>query len=207
MSTEIALPKLPYEENALAPVISARTVSLHYGKHHRGYVETLNRLIAGTELEGRSLEEIVAATAERPDKTEIFNNAGQIWNHNFYWRSLHPQGGGKPQGELADRLDAAFGSYDGFRKAFTKAAQSQFGSGWVWLVAEGDAFQILKTPNAEMPRGLGQNPLFTVDVWEHAYYLDYNNRRVDHVDSVLDRLIDWTFAVENMARETDLSHA
>jgi Fe-Mn family superoxide dismutase len=207
MSDSIALPALPYPEGALEPVISTKTVELHYGKHHRTYVETLNRLVAGTELEGQALEQIIAATADRPDKIQIFNNAAQAWNHGFYWRSLHPRGGGMPQGELADRLESAFGSYDAFRKAFANAAQGQFGSGWVWLVAEGDRLKILKTPNAEMPRLRGQVALLTVDVWEHAYYLDYNNRRADYVNSVLDELIDWTFAVENLAQETDLSHA
>jgi Fe-Mn family superoxide dismutase len=205
MSRVISLPALPYAEDALAPVVSARTVALHYGKHHRTYIENLNRLIDGTELEGHSLEEIMAMTADHADKTEIFNNAAQTWNHDFYWRSLSPHGGGRPQGELADRVESTFGSYDGFRKAFAKAAQSQFGSGWVWLVEDSGALTVVKTGNAELPRARGQRPLATVDVWEHAYYLDYYNRRVDYVDSVLEKLLDWTFVLENLAEDKNLS--
>jgi superoxide dismutase, Fe-Mn family len=206
MSQPISLPPLPYPEDALDPVISARTVALHYGKHHRTYVDNLNGLVAGTDLEGRSLEEIIAATADQPAKAGIFNNAAQAWNHNFYWRSLTPKGGGRPPGELAERVAAAFGSYAAFRKYFAKTAQEQFGSGWVWLVADANTLAIVRTANAHLPRP-GQRPLLAVDVWEHAYYLDYNNRRVDYVDTVLERLIDWNFAVANLAREVDLSHA
>ena len=205
MSKVISLPALPYAEDALAPVISARTVALHYGKHHRTYVENLNRLIDGTELQGHSLEEIIAMTADRADKTEIFNNAAQAWNHDFYWHSLSPHGGGRPQGELADRVESTFGSYEDFRKAFAKAAQSQFGSGWVWLVEDSGALKVVKTGNAELPRARGQRPLVTVDVWEHAYYLDFYNRRVDYVDSVLEKLVDWTFVLENLAEDRSVS--
>ena len=207
MSQTISLMELPYPEDALAPVISARTVALHYGRHHRTYVDNLNRLVAGTELEGRSLEEIIAATAGQPASAGIFNNAAQAWNHDFYWRSLSPKGGGKPPGEFAERIAAAFGSYANFRKDFVRTAQEQFGSGWVWLVAEADTLRIVRTANAELPRARGQRPLLTVDVWEHAYYLDYNDRRADYVDTVLERLCDWNFAVANLAREMDLSHA
>ena len=207
MAQPISLPPLPYPEDALDPVISARTVALHYGKHHRTYVDNLNRLVAGTDLEGRSLEEIIAASADQPAKAGIFNNAAQAWNHNFYWRSLTPKGGGKPPGELAERIAAAFGSYAAFRKDFAKTAQEQFGSGWVWLVAEANHLAIIRTANAHLPRAPRQRPLLAVDVWEHAYYLDYNNRRVDYVDTVLERLIDWNFAAANLAHEPDLSHA
>jgi superoxide dismutase, Fe-Mn family len=205
MSRVISLPALPYSEDALAPLVSARTVALHYGKHHRTYVENLNRLIDGTELEGHALEEVIAMTADRADKTEIFNNAAQAWNHDFYWHSLSPHGGGRPQGELADRVESTFGSYEDFRKAFTRAAQSQFGSGWVWLVEDSGALKVVKTVNAELPRARGQRPLVTVDVWEHAYYLDYYNRRVDYVDSVLEKLIDWTFVLQNLAEDRNPS--
>ena len=207
MPQPFTLPALPYADDALVPVVSARTIGFHYGKHHRTYVENLNRLVAGTDLESRSLEQIIAATAGRSDKAEVFNNAAQTWNHNFYWRSLNPKGGGRPKGELADRIAATFGSYEGFRKDFAKAAQGQFGSGWVWLVAEGDALKVVKTANAESPLAHGQVPLLTVDVWEHAYYLDYQNRRADYVDAVLDRIADWGFAAANLAlREPATAH-
>jgi len=211
MAQSFTLPALPYADDALVPVISARTIGFHYGKHHRTYVENLNRLVANTDLESRSLEEIIAATAGRPDKAEAFNNAGQTWNHNFYWRSLNPKGGGRPKGELGDRIAATFGNYEGFRKDFAKAAQGQFGSGWVWLVAEGAALKVVKTANAESPLAHSQAPLLAVDVWEHAYYLDYQNRRADYVDAVLDRIADWDFAAENLARHeaaaAHLTHA
>jgi Fe-Mn family superoxide dismutase len=207
MSERITLRPLPYAEDALAPVISARTVSLHYGQHHKTYVDNVNRLVAGTDLEGQTLEEIIAATGDQPNKTQIFNNVAQAWNHDFYWRSLTPKGGGKPPGELAERIAAAFGGYAGFRRDFVKAAQQQFGSGWVWLVTDANGLSIVKTSNAQLPRAPGQRPLLTVDVWEHAYYLDYNNRRVDYVDTVLERLIDWNFAIANLSREPTLTHA
>jgi len=195
----ISLPPLPYPQNALAPVISARTIGLHYGKHHRTYVDNLNQLVAGSDLEDKTVEEIVQATAGKAVRAEIFDNAGQVWNHNFYWRSLRAGGGGAPKGELADRIAAAFGDYKAFKQQFGKAAQSQFGSGWAWLVADGDDLKIVKTANAAAPLAPAQRALFTVDVWEHAYYLDYENRRAEHVDAVLDRLIDWGFAMENFA--------
>jgi len=201
----ISLPPLPYAQDALAPVISARTIGLHYGKHHRTYVDNLNRLIAGSDLEDKTLEEIVRATAGNAARTEIFNNAGQVWNHNLYWRSLRPGGGGAPKGELADRIAAAFGDYKAFKLQFGKAAQSQFGSGWAWLVADGDDLKIVKTANAASPPASAQRALFAVDVWEHAYYLDYENRRAEHVDAVLDRLIDWGFATENFANRKHMA--
>jgi len=194
-----SLPALPYADDALAPVISPRTVGLHYGKHHRTYVDNLNRLVAGSDLEDRTLEEIIRTTGGNPAKAEIYNNAGQVWNHNLYWRSLRPKGGGPPKGELGDRIAAAFGGYQAFRQQFGKAAQSQFGSGWVWLVADEAELKIVKTANAAAPFARGRTVLFTVDVWEHAYYLDYENRRGEHVDALLDRLIDWGFAAENLA--------
>lgn len=200
MAEPIVLPPLPYAQDALAPVISANTLSFHYGKHHKAYVDNLNKLIAGTELEGASLEQIIAAAAGKADKAGIFNNAAQVWNHTFYWKSMKKGGGGKPSGDLAGRIDAAFGSFDNFKKEFANAAVTQFGSGWAWLVAEGGAVKLVKTANAETPIIKGQKPLLTIDVWEHAYYLDYQNRRPDHVNAVIDQLLNWDFAAENLAR-------
>ena len=207
MSRSFSLRALPYAENALAPVISAQTVALHYGKHHKTYVDNLNRLVSGTEFEGRTLEQIIAATAGHADKAELFNNAGQVWNHNFYWRSLRAGGGGRPHGALGERIAAAFGSYETFRQDFAKAAVAQFGSGWAWLVADAGALKIVKTSNAEGALMHGQVALLTVDVWEHAYYVDYQNRRAEYVDAVLDRLVNWEFAAESLARaETGAKH-
>ncbi len=196
----IALPPLPYPENALEPVISAKTIGFHYGKHHNGYVVNTNNLIAGTELADMALEKIVAATAGKANKAAIFNNAAQVWNHTFYWKSLAPKGGGKPPAGLAQRIEASFGSVDACVKELSTAAVTQFASGWAWLVKEGDQLRVVKTPNAETPLTRGMKPLLTIDVWEHAYYLDYQNRRADYVAAVLDRLINWEFAAENLAR-------
>jgi Fe-Mn family superoxide dismutase len=191
------LPPLPYDENALEPVISARTVSFHYGKHHQGYVDNLNKLVSGNEYAGLSLENVIAATAGRLEGAAIFNNAAQIWNHTFYWKSLHPKGGGEPPAALKQKIEASFGSVDACRKEFANAAVSQFGSGWSWLVLDGAALRIVKTANAESPLSKGMKPLLTIDVWEHAYYLDYQNRRADYVAAVLERLINWDFALQN----------
>ena len=193
------LPPLPYPDNALNPVISANTIGFHYGKHHQGYVNQLNQLVAGTPLAEQSLERVIAATAGKADQAAIFNNAAQVWNHTFYWNSLRPKGGGKPAGMLADLIDKSFGGYDAFKAEFIKAATSQFGSGWAWLVKVGDKLAITKTANADTPIAHGQQPLLTVDVWEHAYYLDYQNRRADYVTAVLDNLINWEFAAQNLA--------
>ncbi len=200
MAAPFALPPLPFAENALAPVISANTLSFHYGKHHKAYVDNLNKLVPGTEYESMSLEDIIRATAGKADKAGIFNNAAQVWNHTFYWSCLRGNGGGAPRGNIAQKIDAAFGSYDNFKKEFANAAVTQFGSGWAWLVAEGDGVKVVKTPNAETPFVKGQRPLLTIDVWEHAYYLDYQNRRPDHVNAVIDKLLNWDFASENLAR-------
>jgi Fe-Mn family superoxide dismutase len=196
----IALPPLPYPEDALAPVISANTLSFHYGKHHKAYITKVNELISNTEFEGRPLERIVMATSGRPDRVELFNNAAQAWNHDFYWHSLKPKGGGKPTGELAAKIDEAFGSLSAFKRQFADAAVKQFGSGWAWLAADGHTLKIMKTANAELPLTAGLTPLLAIDVWEHAYYLDYQNRRPDHVQAVIDRLLNWDFAAENLAR-------
>jgi len=193
------LPPLPYLDNALSPAISANTVNFHYGKHHQGYVNQLNQLVAGTPLAEQSLERVITATVGKADQVAIFNNAAQVWNHTFYWHSLRPKGGGQPTGALVDLIDQSFGGYDSFKAEFTKAATSQFGSGWAWLVKTGDKLAITKTANADTPIAHGQQPLLTVDVWEHAYYLDYQNRRADYVAAVLDHLINWEFAAQSLA--------
>lgn len=193
----IPLPPLPYPENALEPVISARTLSFHYGKHHRGYVDNLNKLIAGTDLADLPLERIIAATTGQPDKIAVFNNAAQTWNHTFYFHCLRIRGGGDPPAALRQRIEASFGTVDACKRELAAAAMAQFGSGWAWLVTQGDKLRVVRTANAELPPG-GQKPLLTIDVWEHAYYLDYQNRRMDYVNAVLDKLVNWGFAAENL---------
>jgi len=190
-------PSLPYAENALEPIITAKTISFHYGKHHKGYVDNLNKLIAGTEYADLSLEKIITSTAERPERTAIFNNAAQTWNHTFYWNSLTPNGGGEPPAALMQKIEASFGSVDDCKKELANAAVSQFGSGWAWLVLDGGVLKVVKTANANIPMTMGFTPLLTIDVWEHAYYLDYQNRRVDYANAVLDELINWEFALQN----------
>ena len=192
------LPPLPYAENALAPVISANTVGIHYGKHHKGYVDTLNKLLAGTDLASLSLEKLIAETDGKADKVAIFNNAAQTWNHTFYWRSLRPKGGGEPPATLKQKIDASFGSLDACKKALATAATAQFGSGWVWLVLQAGKLKVVKTDNADTPLTQDAKPLLTIDVWEHAYYLDCQNRRADYVNGVLDKLINWGFAADNL---------
>jgi superoxide dismutase, Fe-Mn family len=193
------LPPLPYEENALDPTISAKTVGFHYGKHHKGYVDTLNKLIAGTDLAGLSLEKLILATAGKEDKAAIFNNAAQVWNHTFYWRSLRARGGGDLPIELKQRIETSFGNLDACKKEILAAATTQFGSGWTWLVLDADKLKVIKTGNAETPLTREVKPLLTIDVWEHAYYLDYQNRRADYVTAVLDKLINWGFADDNLS--------
>ena len=191
------LPPLPYGDNALDPVISANTLGFHYGKHHKTYVDNLNKLITDTELADLSLEEVIAATAGKADKVAVFNNAAQVWNHTFYWSSLAPNGGGEPPAALRQKIEASFGSVDACKKELATAATTQFGSGWAWLVKDGDKLQVTKTSNADLPLTKGLTPLLTIDVWEHAYYLDYQNRRPDYVNAVLDKLINWGFAADN----------
>ena len=193
-----ALPPLPYAENALQSVISARTVGFHYGKHHQAYVDNLNRLVAGTEYADLPLEAIVLATAGQPERTAIFNNAAQAWNHEFYWCSLKPKGGGTPPAALRSRIEAAFGGVGECVQELATAATSQFGSGWAWLVRDGETLKVVRTGNADLPLTKGLKPLLTIDVWEHAYYLDYQNRRADYVKAVLDDLVNWEFALENL---------
>lgn len=194
------LPALPYAKDALEPHMSANTFSFHHEKHHNTYVVNLNGLVEGTDLEGKSLEDIVAATAGNPDKAGVFNNAAQVWNHTFFWNSMKPNGGGAPTGDLAAKIDADFGSFDAFKDAFKAAGATQFGSGWAWLVVgDGGKLEVVKTPNAETPLTAGKTPLLTCDVWEHAYYLDYQNRRPDFLAAFLDNLANWDFAAENLA--------
>jgi len=200
ISSPLTLPALPWAENALEPVISAKTISFHYGKHHKTYVENANKLIVGTELADLPLEQIVRATAGKADRVGIFNNAAQAWNHDFYWKSLKPKGGGEPASALKAKMDAAFGGVDACKKEFANAAVQQFGSGWAWLVLDGDKLKIVKTGNAETPIAQSMKPLLTIDVWEHAYYLDYQNKRVDYVNALIDKLANWEFAAQNLAK-------
>ena len=182
----IALPELPYALDALAPHISAETLEFHHGKHHAAYVNNLNGMLEGTELADADLETIITSASGG-----MFNNAAQIWNHTFYWLSMAPAGGGEPSGAVADALGRAFGGYDEFRQQFTTAAMTQFGSGWAWLVDDGSGLSIMQTANADLPLAHSAKALLTIDVWEHAYYIDYRNRRPDYVNTFLDHLVDW----------------
>ena len=197
-SPSISLPALPYPQNALDPVISANTLGFHYGKHHKTYVDTLNKLIAGGEFADLPLEQIIKATSGKPDHAAIFNNAAQVWNHTFYWHSLKPKGGGEPPAALKRLLESTFGSVEACKKELATAAVGQFGSGWAWLVQDGGKLKVVKTGNAETPLTGSSRPLLTIDVWEHAYYLDYQNRRVDYVNALLEKLVNWEFAAENL---------
>ena len=194
-----SLPDLPYGRGALAPHISEETLNYHHGKHHQAYVTNLNGLIEGTDLEKASLEEIVKKAAGDKAKAGLFNNAAQVWNHTFYWHSMKPDGGGKPTGKIAAMIDSDLGGYDQFVKDFKAAGGGQFGSGWAWLVLKGGKLAITKTPNAETPlTEAGVTPLLTMDVWEHAYYLDYQNSRPNYMDAFLNNLINWDFANKNL---------
>lgn len=194
----ITLPVLPYEANALEPYISANTLGFHHGKHHQTYVTNLNNLIQGSDLADESLEKIIVAVANKPEKIGIFNNAAQVWNHTFYWNSMKKGGGGAPSGAIATKIAEDFGSYEAFVDAFKNAGLTQFGSGWAWLVLEGGKLKITKTGNADTPLAHGQKAILTVDVWEHAYYLDYQNRRADYLDIFLKNLVNWDFANANL---------
>ena len=191
----ISLSPLPYADNALDPHISDRTISFHYGKHHAGYVNNLNGLIEGTDLADASLDQIIAAAGPGG----LYNNAAQVWNHTFYWNSMHPNGGGDPSGDLAAAIDASFGSVDAFKQQFAADSIGNFGSGWTWLVREGDGLAIVKTDDADTPIKHGQTPLLTIDVWEHAYYLDYQNARPAYVETFIEKLLNWEFAAANLA--------
>jgi len=197
-NTPHTLPPLPYAEDALDPVISARTVGIHYGEHHKTYVNNLNNLIADTELADLSLQEIITKTAGQASKAGIFNNSAQIWNHTFYWNSLSQKGGGEPPLILKQKIESSFGDLDSCKKELATAAMTQFGSGWAWLVMNGDKLEVAKTANAESPLSMGVKPLLVIDVWEHAYYLDYENRRIEYVNAVIEKLINWGFAEDNL---------
>jgi Fe-Mn family superoxide dismutase len=186
------LPDLPYDYEALAPYMSAKTLHLHHDKHHQAYVTNLNNLIEGTEFAGKPLEEIVTGSYGDAAKQGIFNNAGQHWNHNLFWRIMRKGGGGMPGGELSKRIDDAFGSFEAFKEQFKTAAVTQFGSGWAWLAVDGDQLKVTKTPNGENPlvHG-GLRPILGLDVWEHSYYVDYENRRPEYVAAFLNHLVNW----------------
>ena len=189
-----SLPQLPYEMNALEPHISANTLSFHYGKHHQAYVTNLNNLLAGHALETSSLEDVIMASAGKADMVGIFNNAAQVWNHTFYWNCMKPNGGGEPSAAFKAKIETAFGAWDKFLTEFKQAAVTQFGSGWAWLVQDKDgSLKLLKTGNADLPMAHGMTALLTCDVWEHAYYLDFQNRRPDYVDTFLNHLVNWDF--------------
>lgn len=189
----IVLPELPYAKNALEPHISEQTLEFHYKRHHNAYVVNANNLIDGTELAEDSLEEIIRKTAGDASRAGIFNNAAQVWNHTFYWRCMKPGGGGPPSGPIAEKIRAEFGSYETFVEQFINAGVTQFGSGWAWLVLKDDALQITQTANADTPIAHGTTPLLVADVWEHAYYLDYQNRRPDYLSVFVENLVNWDF--------------
>jgi superoxide dismutase, Fe-Mn family len=190
------LPPLPYAIDALAPHISAETLEFHHGKHHQTYVTNLNKMVEDTDHASASLEDVIMA-ADNP--SPLFNNAAQVWNHTFYWSSMSPAGGGEPTGEAAEAINSAFGSYDAFRTAFAEAATTQFGSGWAWLVDDGSGLKIIKTANADLPMRHSAKALLTIDVWEHAYYIDFRNARPNYINTFLDSLVNWDFVAANMA--------
>lgn len=194
----ISLPPLPYAKDALAPYISANTLDFHYGKHHKAYVDNVNKLIEGTDLAEKLLEEIIKISAKDTAKTGIFNNAAQVWNHSFYWQCLK-KNGGTPRGPVADKIKTVWGGFEKFADELKNAGITQFGSGWAWLVLEDNQLKITKTANADTPIAHGQKPLLTIDVWEHAYYLDYQNRRPDYLAAVIQNLINWDFVNANLA--------
>lgn len=195
----ISLPDLPYDRGALSPHISENTLDYHYGKHHAAYVTNLNKLIDGTNLNSASLEEIVQNVAGDGSKVGVFNNAAQVWNHTFYWNSMKPNGGGEPSGEVASLIEKDFGSFDSFAEQFKTAGATQFGSGWAWLVLTNGKLEVRKTANADTPlTESGVTPLLTMDVWEHAYYLDYQNARPTYMDVFLKDLVNWDFVNQNL---------
>ena len=188
------LPPLPYAKDALAPHISEETLEYHYGKHHQTYVTNLNKMVEGTDFENSSLEEVIMGS-----EAAVFNNSAQVWNHTFYWSSMAPDGGGAPTGEVAEAINSAFGSYDTFVEKFKEAATTQFGSGWAWLVDAGSGLEIMKTANADLPMKHNAKALLTIDVWEHAYYIDFRNARPNYIGTFVDSLINWDFVAANMA--------
>ena len=194
-----SLPPLPWAEDALAPVVSAKTIGLHYGKHHRTYVNKLNELVAGTPMADMPLERVIMESAGGKNQ-KVFNNAAQTWNHTFFWNCLRPNGGGKPGSQIAQRIDSDLGGFDAFKKNFAETAVNTFGSGWAWLAMKDGKLEIMSTSNADNPLTKGATPLLTIDVWEHAYYVDYENRRPEFVGAVIDKLLNWEFAEKQMAQ-------
>jgi Fe-Mn family superoxide dismutase len=200
---------LPLADDALVPIISARTLQFHHGKHHKGYVDKLNELITRTEMEDLSLVELIKRTHGDREYTELFNNAAQVWNHDFYWHSLSSYASSpfsKPSGDLAQLIEQSFGNLEGLKARMVKEAVAQFGSGWIWLVFEAGSLEVKKTGNAEPPFVDDCIPLLTVDVWEHAYYLDYQNQREAHVTAVVDKLLNWKFGADNLIYAKNLPH-
>jgi Fe-Mn family superoxide dismutase len=194
-----ALPDLPYSSSALEPYITSNTFSFHHGKHHQAYVTNLNNLLKDSPLADKTLEEVILATAGDPAKAALFNNAAQVWNHTFFWHSMKPNGGGVPVGTLLAKIEADFGSVEKFKEEFKAAGIAQFGSGWAWLVLDNGTLKITRTGGGDLPMAHGQIALLTADVWEHAYYLDYQNRRPDYLTTFLDKLANWEFAAQNFA--------
>jgi Fe-Mn family superoxide dismutase len=194
----VELPPLPFPKDALEPHMSARTLEFHHDKHHAAYVTNVNNLLKDSPLANESLEDIIKATAKDESKVGIFNNAAQVWNHTFFWNCLKKGGGGKPTGDIAKRIESDLGGYDKFVEHFKQAAATQFGSGWAWLVLDGGKVKVIKTPNAVNPLSQGQTALLTIDVWEHAYYLDFQNKRPDFIATFLDHLVNWDYAERNL---------
>lgn len=192
------LPPLPYDYTALEPSISKSTLEFHHDKHHAAYVNKYNDAVKGTEFDKQSIEEVIKAIAGNSEKQGLFNNAAQAWNHTFYWQCMKPNGGGTPTGNLAKKIDADLGGFDKFVEAFKSAGATQFGSGWAWLVLDNGTLKVTKTLNADNPLTSGQTPLLTMDVWEHAYYLDYQNKRPAYIDDFLGKLVNWDFVAQNM---------
>jgi Fe-Mn family superoxide dismutase len=192
----VTLPELPYAKTALAPHISAETLEFHHDKHHAAYVTNLNKAIAGKPEDSMTLEQII----EKAEPGPVFNNAAQVWNHTFYWHSMKPNGGGAPTGDLAEAINRDFGSFEKFKEEFTTAATTQFGSGWAWLVLEGGKLKVTKTKDADLPMKHGQKAILTIDVWEHAYYIDYRNARPKYIETFLNSLANWDFATENLKK-------
>ncbi|MFW5739491.1 MAG: superoxide dismutase [Myxococcota bacterium] len=199
----IELTSLPWAPDALQPYLSEEAISYHHGKHHRGYVDKVNAMIAGTEMDNQTLKQIITATAGSAEHRALYNNAAQVWNHTFFWNSIKPRGGIPPRPPLQGKVVASFGTYEDFKREFTERATGLFGSGWVWLVLAKGRIEILQTPDAQCPITMDVVPLLTLDVWEHAYYVDYRNRRADFVKAFLDRLINWEFAASNLAKATE----
>jgi superoxide dismutase, Fe-Mn family len=189
------LPALPYPKDALAPHMSAETLEFHHGKHHKAYVDTLNNLTQGKPEASKSLEELIKTT-----EGKLFNQAGQVWNHTFFWNGMKPSGGGAPSGDLADAINRDFGSLDQFKAQFSAAAAGRFGSGWAWLVKSGNKLEIVDTVNAGNPMTDGKTPLLTIDVWEHAYYIDYRNARPKFIEAFLEHLVNWDFVAQNLSK-------